>query len=88
MESVDFARAGYVGAVGAVNFLVGDPCIVVLPADVAQATALGTKVYSLAADPFKCPGAVLISAVGKGHGDVGLSTTRRSRDLCRSTPAL
>lgn len=69
--TVEFSRAGYRGKAGAVNFLAHDPRIVVLPTEVAQATALGAKVYGLAVDPFKFPEAVLISAVGKGYGEVG-----------------
>ncbi len=53
------------------RFLAQDPRIVVLPVSVADATALGAKVYPLAADPFKFPEAVLIEANGRGYGEVG-----------------
>jgi len=69
--SVEFAQPpAYRGAAGAVHFLAQDPRIVVLPVDAAQAAALGAKVYTLAADPFKFPEAVLISGGGKGYGEV------------------
>ncbi len=55
----------------AVAFLNQDPRIVVLPLDAAQASALGAKVYPLAADPFKFPDAVLIDGGGRGYGEVG-----------------
>jgi X-X-X-Leu-X-X-Gly heptad repeat protein len=54
-----------------VQFLNQDPRIVVLPIDPAQASALGAKVYPLAADPFKFPEAVLIDGGGRGYGEVG-----------------
>lgn len=70
--SVEFSRpSGYRGSAGTVQFLAQDPRIVVLPVDAAQAAALGAKVYSLAADPFKFPEAVLIAGGGKGYGEVG-----------------
>ncbi len=70
--SVEFAHPpAYRGAAGVLHYLAHDPRIVVLPLDAAQATALGAKVYPLAADPFKFPEAVLISGGGKGYGEVG-----------------
>jgi X-X-X-Leu-X-X-Gly heptad repeat protein len=53
------------------SFLAHDPRIVVLPLSMADATALGAKVYPLAADPFKFPEAVLIDGDGRGYGEVG-----------------
>jgi X-X-X-Leu-X-X-Gly heptad repeat protein len=55
----------------AIAFLNQDPRVVVLPLDAAQASALGAKVYPLAADPFKFPDAVLIDGGGRGYGEVG-----------------
>jgi X-X-X-Leu-X-X-Gly heptad repeat protein len=58
-------------AAGAVQFLGKDPRIVVVPLDASQASALGARVYPLAADPFKFPEAVLIDGSGRGYGEVG-----------------
>lgn len=70
--SVEFAHPPtYRGTAAEVRFLAHDPRIVVLPVGAAQATALGAKVYTLAADPFKFPEAVLINGGGKGYGEVG-----------------
>ena len=41
-----------------------------MPVDPQQATAIGSKVYDLAADPFKFPEVVLISNGGAGYGEV------------------
>jgi len=54
---------------GSLEFLGTDPRIVVIPVDTAQATALGVKIYPLAADPFKFPDAVLIDG-DKGYGEL------------------
>lgn len=56
---------------GAVHFLAQDPRVVVLPLDAGQASAIGAKVYPIAADPFKFTEAVLISGGGRGYGEVG-----------------
>jgi X-X-X-Leu-X-X-Gly heptad repeat protein len=70
--SVEFAHPPSNRSVaGTLNFLAHDPRVVVIPVDAAQAAALGTKVFSLAVDPFKFPEAVLISGGGKGYGEVG-----------------
>lgn len=70
--AVEFSRApSYRGTAHTLRFLSQDPRIVVLPVDAAQAASIGTKVYSLAVDPFKFPEAVLISGGGKGYGEVG-----------------
>mgnify|MGYP001544585985 CR=1 FL=1 len=70
--SVELAHAGGPPQLASsLQFLAQDPRIVVLPIDAAQAAALGAKVYSLAADPFKFPEAVLIGDGGKGYGEVG-----------------
>jgi X-X-X-Leu-X-X-Gly heptad repeat protein len=53
------------------RFLAHDPRVVALPVSLADATALGAKVYPLAADPFKFPEAVLIDGNGRGYGEVG-----------------
>jgi hypothetical protein len=54
-----------------IEFLAADPRVVVVPVTAAQVTALGAKVYPLAADPFKFPDALLINGGGKGYGEVG-----------------
>lgn len=65
-----FSKGGYQGSSPVINFLAVDPRIVVLPVDPQQATAIGAKVYDLAADPFKFPEVVLISNGGAGYGEV------------------
>lgn len=52
---------------GQLDFLSVDPRIVAIPLDQSQVDALGAKVYTLAADPFKFPDAVLING-GRGYG--------------------
>jgi X-X-X-Leu-X-X-Gly heptad repeat protein len=70
--TVEFFRPpAYHSVAGELRFLAHDPRIAVLPIDASQAAALGAKVYPLAAEPFKFPEAVLISAGGKGYGEVG-----------------
>jgi hypothetical protein len=70
--SVAFDRpSGYHGTAGAIEFLASDPRAIAIPVDASQVAAMGVKVYSLAADPFKFPEAVLISGRGKGYGAVG-----------------
>jgi X-X-X-Leu-X-X-Gly heptad repeat protein len=69
--SVDLAHGGNRSAARTLNFLARDPRIIALPVDQAQATALGAKIYPLAADPFKFPEAVLIDGGGRGYGEVG-----------------
>jgi hypothetical protein len=64
-------RGGNRSTANAVQFLSQDPRVVALPLDAAQTTALGAKVYPLAADPFKFSEAVLIDADGRGYGEVG-----------------
>jgi hypothetical protein len=54
-----------------IDFLAADPRVVALPVNEAQVTALGGKVYPLAAEPFKFPEAVLVNGGGKGYGEVG-----------------
>src|SRR5687768_9165385 len=68
---VELAKGGARHEAGVVQFLSQDPRIVVLPLDAAQLTALGAKVYPLAADPFRFPDAVLIDTDGRGYGEVG-----------------
>jgi hypothetical protein len=41
-----------------------------MPVDEKQVQQLGTKVYQVAADPFKFPEVVLISNGGAGYGEV------------------
>jgi hypothetical protein len=73
-ESVGIAfdrPSGYHSLAGSLEFLAIDPRAVVVPVDASQVSAMGVKVYPVAADPFKFPDAVLISARGKGYGAVG-----------------
>jgi hypothetical protein len=70
--SVSFDRPPSYHSTGTrVEFLAADPRVVVVPVTAAQVTALGAKVYPLAADPFKFPEALLINGGGKGYGEVG-----------------
>lgn len=73
----------YESAGGQVEFLQADPRIVVVPVDPAQVSALGAKVYALAADPFKFPEAVLISGGGKGYGELGFKLDSNHRGYVR-----
>jgi X-X-X-Leu-X-X-Gly heptad repeat protein len=70
--TVEFSRPpSYRSAAGTMHFLAADPRVIVLPVDALQAASLGAKVYTLAADAFKFPEAVLISGGGNGYGEVG-----------------
>lgn len=69
--TVELAKGGAKQPAGSVQFLQHDPRVVVLPLTAQQASALGAKVYPLAADPFKFPEAVLIDGGGRGYGEVG-----------------
>lgn len=81
--SVEYSHGpAYRGVAGVMHFLAHDPRIVVLPIAAAQAGSLGAKVYSLAADPFKFPEAVLISGGGKGYGRWPSSWTRPNLASC------
>ncbi len=69
--TVEYSRGPfYRGVAGVMHFLIQDPRMVVIPIEAAPAGSLGAKVYSLAADPFRFPEAVLISGGGKGYGEV------------------
>ncbi|HUG11537.1 MAG TPA: hypothetical protein VMM36_11010 [Opitutaceae bacterium] len=57
-------------AVTAVAYYQHDPRVALLPVDAATATRLGARVYSLGADPFKFPEAVLVSNNGRYYGEV------------------
>ncbi len=67
---VSFTKGMYRTMASAVGFLELDPRVVVIPVDPSQVAALGVKVYSLAADPFRFPDAMLISNGGAGYGEV------------------
>ena len=70
--AIEFSRPpDYRSPAPALEFLALDPRVVVVPVDPAQATALGVKIYPLAAEPFKFPDAVLVSGGGQGYGEVG-----------------
>lgn len=67
---VGFSRPpAYATQAASLSFLSPDPRVVIVPVDPSQAAAIGAKVYPLAADPFRFPDAVLISA--KGYGEMG-----------------
>jgi hypothetical protein len=66
-----------------IEFLQADPRVVVIPVDAQQVSALGVKVYPLAADPFKFPEAVLISSGGKGYGELGFKLDADHRGYVR-----
>jgi len=68
--TAQFSKGGYRGSAPEIQLLRTDPRIVVIPLTKEQTTALGTKVYELAADPFKFPEVVLISSGGAGYGEV------------------
>jgi hypothetical protein len=59
--SASFSKGGSRVVAPEIHFLSLDPRIVVLPVTEAQAKSIGTKIYPIAADPFKFPEAVLIS---------------------------
>jgi len=50
-------------------FVSADPRIIALPLDPSQVSALGAKVYSLVADPFRFPDAMLVNRGGAGYGE-------------------
>jgi len=56
-------------AVTAVAYYLQDPRVALLPVDTATAARLGTRVYSLASDPFKFSEAVLVSSNGRYYGE-------------------
>ncbi|AKC81634.1 hypothetical protein IMCC26134_00520 [Verrucomicrobia bacterium IMCC26134] len=53
-----------------VDFLSLDPRIVAVPLTAAEAVSLKSEPYLIALEPFKFPEAVLISAGGKGYGEL------------------
>ena len=57
-------------AVSSIAYYQHDPRVALIPIDAEEATRLGTRVYSLAADPFKFPEAVLVSSNGRYYGEV------------------
>lgn len=69
---VSFPRAGAsaAGIAPSLNVLAIDPRVIAIPVDPAQAAALGSKIYTIATEPFKFPEAVLISGGGEGYGEV------------------
>ena len=70
--SVRFDRPpDYNSAGSQIEFLQIDPRVVVIPVDAGQVSALGAKVYPLAANPLRFPDALLISGGGKGYGELG-----------------
>ena len=70
--AVRFTRSPDYNSSGSqIEFLDADPRVVVVPVDAQQVSALGVKVYPLAADPFKFSEALLVSDGGKGYGELG-----------------
>ncbi len=63
-------RAGAEVAVPEFAFHALDPRVVLIPVDAVRATALGVKIYPLAADPFKFPEAVLVGTGGRYYGEI------------------
>lgn len=55
--------------VTSVAFYQHDPRIALIPVDMASSTRLGTRVYSLAADPFRFSEAVLVGSNGRYYGE-------------------
>ncbi len=74
----DYASSG-----SQIEFLDVDPRVVVVPVDAQQVSALGVKVYPLAADPFKFTDALLVSDGGKGYGEVGFKLDADHRGYVR-----
>lgn len=68
--SVNFSKGNFQSSAPEIDFLAIDPRIIAIPVDAAQVTALGSKVYQTALNPFKFPDAVLINHGGKGYGTV------------------
>jgi hypothetical protein len=66
-----------------IEFLAADPRVVVIPVDASQVSALGAKVYPMAADPLKFTEAVLISGGGQGYGEVGFKLDADHRGYVR-----
>ncbi len=66
-----------------IEFLDADPRVVVVPVDAQQVSALGVKVYPLAADPFKFSEALLVSDGGKGYGELGFKLDASHRGYVR-----
>lgn len=57
-----------------VGFHALDPRIVLVPVTAEQVTALGVKVYQLAADPFKFEDAMLVGSAGEYFGEIRFRT--------------
>ena len=68
--TLGLARGGATVAAGRVNFLSLDPRILAVPLTAQEATLLKSEPYLIALDPFKFSEAVLISAGGKGYGEL------------------
>jgi X-X-X-Leu-X-X-Gly heptad repeat protein len=67
---VNFPKAGAASSAPSLNALALDPRVVAIPVSAEQASALGSKIYAIAPEPFKFPEAVLISGGGEGYGEV------------------
>ncbi len=68
--ALSLTRSVVTVAAGRVEFLSSDPRLVVVPLTAEEAGTLKSEVYLIALEPFKFPEAVLISAGGKGYGEL------------------
>jgi hypothetical protein len=68
--ALGLTRSGATVAAGRVQFLSLDPRLVAVPLTAEQAISLKSEPYLIALEPFKFPEAVLISAGGKGYGEL------------------
>jgi hypothetical protein len=62
-------RSGAVYPIRSISFYVQDPRIVLIPVTAAEAKALGGKIYSIAADPYKFQDAVLVGTRDSYYGE-------------------
>jgi hypothetical protein len=68
--ALSLTRSGVTVPAARVEFLSSDPRIVAVPLAAAEAGPLKSEAYLLALEPFRFPEAVLISAGGKGYGEL------------------
>lgn len=81
--SVTVAKGGQRVPVDQLRFLEQDPRVLAIPVSSAQALALGVKTYRTSIDPFRFAEAVLISAEGRGYGEVPFKLDSRSPGYVR-----
>lgn len=68
--ALSLARDGATVAAAKVDFLSIDPRLIAVPLTAAQVASLKSEPYLVALEPFKFPEAVLISAGGRGYGEL------------------